>query len=56
MAQVNALRAILVAGAVIAAILTAVAGVWSATVVLLVAVVGHALLWRYLRRLGTPTK
>ena len=56
MEQVNALRAILVAGAVIAAILAAAAGVWMATMVLSVAVAGHALLWRYLRRLPPSTK
>jgi hypothetical protein len=56
MEQVNALRAILVAGAVIAAILAALAGVWPATIVLSVAIVGHALLWRHLRRLRASTK
>lgn len=51
--QVNALRAILVGGAVIAAILTALAGFWSATVLLVIGIVSHGLLWRYLRR-ATP--
>ena len=55
MEQVNALRAILVAGAVIAAILTAFAGFWSATALLAVGVLGHALLWRHLRRASNPT-
>jgi hypothetical protein len=55
MQQVNALRAILVAGAVIAAVLTALAGFWSATAVLTVGVVGHALLWRHLRRTSSTT-
>jgi hypothetical protein len=55
MQQVNALRAILVAGAVIAALLTALAGIWSATALLVVGVVGHALLWRHLRRTSSST-
>jgi hypothetical protein len=55
MQQVNALRAILVAGAVIAALLTALAGIWSATALLAVGVVGHALLWRHLRRTSSST-
>lgn len=50
MEQVNALRAILVAGAVIAAILTAAAGIWSATAVFVVGIAAHALLWRHLWR------
>jgi hypothetical protein len=48
--QVNALRAILVAGAVIAAILTALAGFWSATALLVVGIASHGLLWRHLSR------
>ena len=55
MQQVNALRAILVAGAVIAALLTALAGIWSATALLAVGVIGHALLWRHLRRASSST-
>jgi hypothetical protein len=55
MQQVNALRAILVAGAVIAALLTALAGFWSATAVLAVGVISHALLWRHLRRTSSTT-
>ena len=55
MQQVNAMRAVLVAGAVIAAVLTALAGFWSATVLLAVGVVGHALLWRHLRRAPSST-
>lgn len=53
------MRAVLVAGAVIAAALTALAGFWSATVLLAVAIAGHALLWRHLHRAAsstTPTK
>jgi membrane protein implicated in regulation of membrane protease activity len=50
MDQVNALRAILVAGAVVAALLTALAGIWVATALFTVGVVAHALLWRHLRR------
>jgi hypothetical protein len=59
MQQVNALRAVLVAGAVIAALLTALAGFWSASLLLIVGIAGHALLWRHLRRAAsstTPTK
>lgn len=50
MEQVNALRAILVAGAVVAAVICAAFGIWSAAVVLLIGVVAHALLWRHLSR------
>lgn len=50
MEQVNAMRAVLVAGAVIAAALCAFMGLWSAAVVLAAGVVGHALLWRHLHR------
>jgi hypothetical protein len=50
MQQVNAMRAVLVAGAVIAALLTAALGQWSAAVLLAIGVAGHALLWRHLRR------
>jgi membrane protein implicated in regulation of membrane protease activity len=55
MDQVNALRAILVAGAVVAALLTALAGIWVATALFSVGVVAHALLWRHLRRTASPT-
>jgi hypothetical protein len=54
MQQVNAMRAILVAAAVIAALLTAISGQWTATLLLVVAITGHALLWRHLRRTTTP--
>jgi hypothetical protein len=50
MEQVNALRAILVAGAVVAAVICAAFGIWSAAIVLLVGVGAHALLWRHLRK------
>lgn len=53
MEQVNALRAILVAGAVVAAVICAAFGIWSAAIVLLIGVGAHALLWRHLSR--TPT-
>jgi membrane protein implicated in regulation of membrane protease activity len=55
MEQVNALRAILVAGAVVAALLTAFAGIWVATALFTVGVAAHALLWRYLGRTSSPT-
>ena len=54
MQQVNAMRAVLVAGAVITAVLTALAGQWTATVLLAVGVACHALLWRHLRRAPAP--
>lgn len=50
MEQVNALRAILVAGAVVAAVICAAFGIWTAAIVLLAGVGAHALLWRHLRR------
>ena len=56
MQQVNALRAILVAGAVIAAVLTGFAGQWVATALLTVGVGCHALLWRHLHRTAAPAK
>lgn len=55
MEQVNALRAILVAGAVVAALLCAAAGIWSAAVILLIGVGAHALLWRHLRSPGSES-
>ncbi len=55
MEQVNALRAILVAGAVIAAVICAAVGIWSAALVLMVGVAAHALLWRHLRRTAHPS-
>lgn len=55
MEQVNALRAILVAGAVVAALLTALAGIWVATALFTAGVAAHALLWRHLRRTSSPT-
>ena len=54
MQQVNAMRAVLVAGAVIAALVTALTGQWTATVLLAVGVACHALLWRHLRRTPSP--
>jgi uncharacterized membrane protein YhhN len=44
------LRAVLVAGAVIAALFAATAGQWLVVAILAVGVVGHALLWMYLYR------
>lgn len=55
MEQVNALRAILVAGAVVAALICAAFGIWTAAIVLAAGVAAHALLWRHLHRLDrTP--
>lgn len=51
MEQINALRAILVAGAVVAALICAAFGIWTAAAVLSVGVAGHAVLWRHLHRL-----
>lgn len=55
MEQVNAMRAVLVAGALVAALICAAFGIWSAAIVLLIGVSAHGLLWRYLHRLGPPT-
>lgn len=55
MQQVNALRAILVAGAVIAALLTAFTGQWIAAVLLTIGIACHALLWRHLHRTAITT-
>jgi triacylglycerol esterase/lipase EstA (alpha/beta hydrolase family) len=54
MEQVNAMRAVLVAGALAAALICAAFGIWSAAIVLLIGVSAHGLLWRYLHRLGPP--
>jgi hypothetical protein len=50
MEQVNAMRAVLVAGALAAAVICAAFGIWSAAIILLVGVGAHGLLWRHLRR------
>ena len=55
MEQVNAMRAVLVAGALAAALICAAFGIWSAAVVLLVGVAAHGLLWRHLRRSRQPS-
>lgn len=54
MDQVNAMRAVLVAGAALAALICAAFGIWSAAILLLAGVGAHALLWRHLRRTTTP--
>jgi hypothetical protein len=46
------MRAVLVAGALAAALICAAFGIWSAAVVLLVGVGAHGLLWRHLSRTG----
>lgn len=55
MEQVNAMRAVLVAGALAAALICAAFGIWSAALILLVGVGAHGLLWRHLRRTPPPT-
>ena len=56
MESVNTMRAILVAGAVVAAIVAAALGVWTAALIMAVGVAGHFALWAYVHRHGThPT-
>ena len=56
MDSVNTMRAILVAGAVVAAIIAAALGMWPAALVLSVGIAGHFALWAYVRRNGShPT-
>jgi hypothetical protein len=56
MESVNTMRAILVAGAVVAAIIAAALGMWTASLVLAVGIAGHFALWAYVRRHGShPT-
>lgn len=50
MEQVNAMRAVLVAGALVAAVICAAFGIWSAALVLLVGVIAHGMLWVHLHR------
>ncbi|MGH3666504.1 MAG: hypothetical protein ACRDU8_10540 [Egibacteraceae bacterium] len=54
MEAVNMLRAVLVGGAVLAAIFAAAFQRWSVVFVMLIAVVAHGFLWVYLRRLNQP--
>jgi len=49
--SVNTLRGILVAGAVIVAAIAAANGLWPVVAMMLVAVVAHGLMWRYLAQL-----
>jgi hypothetical protein len=56
MESLNTMRAILVAGAVVAALIAAAFGVWSAAGVLTVGVVAHGAMWWYIHRRGAhPT-
>lgn len=50
MESINTLRAVLVAGAVVAAIGSAVVGEWIATAVLAVGLAAHGWLWWHLAR------
>ncbi len=50
MASVNLLRAVLVGGAVVAAIAAAVVQQWAVTALFTAGIIGHALLWVYLHR------
>lgn len=47
MDAINTLRALLVAGAVLAAVVATVAGRWSTVGILAVALVAHGLMWRH---------
>lgn len=47
MDAINTLRALLVAGAVLAAIVAAVAGRWETVGILAIALVAHGLMWRH---------
>jgi hypothetical protein len=49
--SINVLRALLVAGAVLAAGFAAATGEWLVLAVLLIAIVAHGFLWVYLYRL-----
>lgn len=50
MEQVNTLRVVLVAGAALATVVAAIVGQWTVVAVLATGIVGHAVLWAYLRR------
>jgi hypothetical protein len=54
MDAVNSLRAVLVAGAALAAVVAAVAGMWLTVAILAVGLVGHGLLWVRLHRQAQP--
>lgn len=56
MESLNTMRAILVAGAVFAAIVAIAYGMWTVALVLSVAITAHAAMWLYIHRRGThPT-
>lgn len=50
MEQINTLRAVLVGGAVLAAVTAAAYGWWSAALILTVGILAHGLLWLHLHR------
>ncbi|MBA2730246.1 MAG: hypothetical protein H0U48_05810 [Euzebyaceae bacterium] len=54
MQSVNTMRAVLVAGAVLAAVVAAIFGLWSVVGIMVAAVVAHGLMWVYLHRLDRP--
>jgi hypothetical protein len=54
MQSVNTMRAVLVAGAVLAAVVAAIFGLWSVVGIMVTAVVAHGLMWVYLHRLDRP--
>ena len=56
MESVNTMRAVLVAGAVLAAIVAAIVGQWTVVLVLLAAIVAHGLMWVYLHRLHSRSR
>lgn len=56
MSSIETLRAVLVAGAVVAAAVAAMAGLWLPAGVLVVAVAVHGVLTPYIRRQAPPEK
>ncbi|CAN5696357.1 MAG: hypothetical protein M3493_02610 [Actinomycetota bacterium] len=54
MESVNTMRAVLVAGAVLAAVVAAIFQLWPVVAIMLAAIVAHGLMWVYLHRLDRP--
>jgi hypothetical protein len=48
------MRAVLVAGAVLAAVVAAIFQLWPVVAIMLAAIVAHGLMWVYLHRLDRP--
>lgn len=55
MSTLNTMRAMLVGGAVFAAVVAMVFGQWSVVGILGLGIAAHAALWVHLRRSGQPT-